>query len=424
MRPSIKRHIYLQFFTLSLLTIILLLALLELISEDLEENIMALEMQNERNHFSSQIGNNVKLWETSTTQAAFVPEHVPNFSDLPPVFQGLSEPYSGAIEWSGNEYWVDVSATPTGILYIARNISLFEQREEVFLFGILALGGLFIVFSFVMTQLSTRRIVRPLMNLTREVASIEPEQSDACVDEDYRDEELHFIAKTFNSYINTMHDYVKREHSLIGMASHELRTPISVISGALDVLDDRDTLTQKDKHTLMRIRIATNEMQSDVEAILMLARKQSAPNKSAHIRLSNVIQSVLRSEFDNDPQNMKRISVKPSEFDHRVAGDISLIKILLKNLIKNALEHTHGGVTVIQNNLGLLISDEGMGLPKSARLQLGKLVTLPPVSDNESGLGLFITTLICERLNWRLEVNEQLDAGTHLQIHITTPAQS
>lgn len=422
MRPSVKHHIFQQFFALNLLTVVALIGLLEVLSDDLEESMVALELESEQVHYLSMTNDTPQTWITATTIAAFVPKHTTHFAELPRVFQGLPIPFSGEVETIDEDYWVNIHLTPTGTLYIAKGTYLFERREEVFLFGIMIIGVLFVTISFVLTQLSARRIVKPLTALTQEISHIDPQQRTMRVSENYHDQELYSIATTFNTYLNTMDEYVKREQMLTSMASHELRTPISVVFGALDVLDERGTMSEKDKKTLKRIRDASNEMNANVEAILMLARKQPASLQFTQILLSEAIQSVVLERINAHPHDQTRLSITPSEMDHEVIGNASLIRVLLRNLIQNALEHTQGKVTLQQNKQGLLVLDEGIGLSKEVQQQLSRRTTLPLPArhDNESGLGLFIVTLICERLGWRIGYDEQAKRGALLQLYIVS----
>ncbi len=417
MRPSIKHHIFQQFFLLSLLTIISLVGLVELLSDDLEDNMVSLEIASEKTHYLSMINGTPQTWVTATSLVAFMPDNISDTSELPELFQGLPSPFLGEIETVNEDYWVSVDPAPGGILYVAKETSLFDQRQDVFLFGIMIVAALFIIISFILTQLSARRIVKPLIELTQEISNINPQYRSMRVSENYHDQELYSIATTFNSYLNTMEAYVKREHMLIGMASHELRTPIAVTSGALDVLKERGTLGYKDTITIERIREATDEMNANISAILMLARKQPAAPLYGQILLSQSLQSVVQARLNTHPEEQSRLSITPSEIDHQLVSDTALVNMLLRNLIQNSLEHTQGHVTLRQNKQGLLVSDEGDGLPRNVRQQLEQKQTCPSGATNESGIGLFIVTLICERLGWRIEAGTEAGAGTHLQLY-------
>lgn len=421
MRPSIKQHIYKQFFGLTLLTVIALVSLVELISHDIEDNMFGQEIEMEKTHYLPLIGDTAQTWKTAATQVAYIPnsENNDTSTPLPAIFQGLTIPFSGEIELPDKEFWVDISRTPSGVLYISHDVTMFDQREEVFMYALFFVGLLFVVISFILSQLSTRRIIKPLTKLTEEISHIIPRQQSMRVTEDYLDQELYSIASTFNTYLETMEDYVKREQMLVGMASHELRTPIAIISGALDILDNRGLLQEKDKITVNRIRSAANEMNANVKAILLLARKQGAKLPTTHFLLSQSLEDVCKERYSTHPSDKTRLNIITDKLDHSMQTDITLVNMLLRNLIQNALEHTQGNVHLRQNDQGLLISDEGAGLPEDKRLQLSQKLSLPGKHAKESGLGLFIVTLICDRLGWTIRLNEENKTGTHIQLFFT-----
>ena len=417
MRPSIKHHVFRQFIILSLLIIITLtVQVMELMFDEDEENKATLEAKLEQSYYAQQISDKEQTWETATTLVTFVPKHLTEQIELPNTFQGLPVPFSGEVDVLGNEYWVDVSQSEAGVLYFAKDMSGFEQREEILILVLVLSGLLYIAVSYISAQLSTRRVVGPLAKLTQEISNISPLQRTQGVSEDYEDQELYSIATTFNSYLRTIEEYVKREKMLIGMASHELRTPIAVISGALDVLEERATMSVENKKTVDRIRAATNEMDANIVAILLLARKQPESRQVTRVSLSRPLNSAVLERLNSHPGDQARLSILPSEIDHEVVSDLTLINMLLRNLIQNSLEHTQGKVTLQQNEQGLLIMDEGGGLPKSIGSQLEQ--EIPSKYVNKSGLGLFIVTLICENLGWKIEVDEKNKIGLKLQLYI------
>src|SRR5690606_25355083 len=118
-----------------------------------------------------------------------------------------------------------------------------------------------------------RRVVRPLHTLTQDIRRIEPGSRISRIESAYSDQELAEIASTLNELLGALDAYIRREKSLISLASHELRTPVAVIAGALDVLEQRDSLGEADRRTLSRIRRAADEMRNDVDALLKLARR-------------------------------------------------------------------------------------------------------------------------------------------------------
>jgi len=416
MNASFKTHIYRQFFTLSLLTALLLFSLFTLLYEEIEQGIVEFKVHEEI-HYLAEGQNAPEVRRAETTLSVFIPSNTIDFPDMPVLFQDLPIPFSDEIKIKDKEYLVVIRQLPLGVIYVAMDTVPIEKREETFQWWLIAVSVVFVGISSLLARFSTRRILKPLSELTEEIRHIDPQQKTARISEQYHDRELNTIATTFNSYLSTMENHAAREKMLISMASHELRTPIAVASGALDVLDERKTLSTKDKKTVERIRSATTVMNGNVEGILMLARKQPVNSRSTQTFLSPLVQAVIEDLSDAEPTNRTRLSVQTNQINHKVVGDPSLIQMLLRNLLQNALEHTQGNVTLIQNEQSLQITDEGPGLPEGVQLQLGQNTVRLPKYANESGLGLFIVTLICERLGWRIEIDEQWKKGTRIHLH-------
>jgi len=93
-------------------------------------------------------------------------------------------------------------------------------------------------------------------------------------------------------------------------------------------------------------------------------------------------------------------------------ADPILAKMLVRNLIQNALQHTPVGTVGVELLAGgLSVSDSGPGLPTDSRMRLGgkpEHVEAPP----DGALGLYLVTLIAERLGWSLLVPDVPRGGT------------
>ncbi|HCP76214.1 MAG TPA: histidine kinase, partial [Pusillimonas sp.] len=72
----------------------------------------------------------------------------------------------------------------------------------------------------------------------------------------------------------------------------------------------------------------------------------------------------------------------------------------------------------------LEIRDEGPGLTEEARALLAYTGPARPPTTVTSGLGLYLVTLIAERLNWPLELAKTIEQGTTIRIHINVDAMN
>ena len=418
MGTSAKQHIIFQFLKLTLLMVVTFVLMTHLIFYDIENNMLVYELKKETAHYGARVNNIATTWKTASTITTFVPEK--NSSDfvMPIQFRGLSAPFSGEVSVAGKDYWVLIQSLKTGTLYIAKDISLFEEREALFSSWMILIGFVFILIGGLFAWISAKRIFNPLNKLAEEIAALNPQEHGLRVTTGQRDEELNSIATTFNLYLESMEKYIQREKALVSMASHELRTPVAIISGALDVLDGRNTLSPQDRKTVSRLRSANLEMHQNIEAILAVARnkEQSLPHET--FRLGDILALVADELGEQHPEYAERISVLPFESGHIIEGSMALVKILIRNLLQNALLHTRGAVELRQHDKGFSVSDAGCGLSETTIRRLEASEDLSQDAD-VAGLGLFIVTLVCERLGWKIYINNQAD-GMAISVHVVT----
>lgn len=413
---SISRRIYRAILGISLASMIVMVVTVLVVNEDLEETMLQVEFQEERDVFMRhQTLTEPVVWETANLTAAHIPAGMPAPPALPAVFQGLRANFSGEIEREGETYLVRIQASPSGIFYIAKNITHFEQRETLFKMALAVIVLVILVWSLLLAVFSSRRIVIPLRRLSDQISGIVVGANMPRIPLAYNDSELHAIAITFNGFLDEMEAFVKREQTLIGMASHELRTPIAVISGALDIMERRGQLSENDLATLGRIRAASSEMAVNIGMLLQLARRAPSGDNIRAVPLALAIQEALKGlELNYRLQDRVTLDVNPSL---SVAADPDMLRMLLRNLIQNALQHTTRRIAIRIHSGLIEIADEGEGLSDAQQSILSGQKRMDHEGSSLGGLGLYIVTLMCERMQWRLEVAQSSSAGTVIRLH-------
>lgn len=300
-------------------------------------------------------------------------------------------------------------------MYLARNITHFEQREWMFRMAMLVSLLLIAVLIVVLATLGAKRVVKPLQSLSDQIQAMQVGTQMRRLPSDWRDSELQAMAQSFNEFVGHLEAFVRREKSLLNLASHELRTPLAVVSGALDILAQRGNLSHDDQTTVARIRRATEEMQSNVDILLALARKdQGASVVATSVSLSTEVNRVLDDLAGSYPV---RSRVELSAFaPGRVMADATMVRMLLRNLIQNALQHTHRRVFITVHANYFDVRDEGEGLSAHAQDVLAGRVSLGQERGAVHGLGLYLVTLMVERLGWTLQVVDASSQGTLLRV--------
>ena len=415
---SISRRIHRAILLVSMACIAVMVVMVLEVNEDLERTMLQVEFEQELDFIlQNRDDSELFVWEGFNQQLVFVPQGLATPAQMPEVFKGLPLGFSDEIKQGKNTYLVNIAVLPKGVVYIAKDITHFEDRE--FLFSI-ALGVMTLVIiglGLWMATLSSRRIVDPLQQLSEQISEVPVGSQMPRIPVNYTDSELHSIAVTFNRFLGELESYVRREQSLLSLASHELRTPVAVMSGALDILEMRGQLKPNDLATVARMRNACTEMRSNVEVLLKLSRNQSDVSPVTEvISLTALVEEVL-----DDLNNLFRVQtrVRLTVIDKSMLRtDSVLVKMLLRNLIQNALQHTQKEIDITLGKGLIQIKDRGTGFSAGQKAILGKEMNVVPGSASLNGLGLYIVTLMSERLQWPLQVTQSDSSGTVIQLTI------
>ena len=195
--------------------------------------------------------------------------------------------------------------------------------------------------------------------------------------------------------------------NLLRAISHDLRTPLTSISGACSVmLDNHATLSEEKKLTLLSdMRRDADWLIRMVENLLSVTRideKKMLVSKTPTV-LEELIDTVLVKFYKHYPDQPVEVNI-PYEFIS-IPMDAMLIEQVLINLLENAVVHAKGmtrlclTVTLDEGKACFCVSDDGCGVPANRLNDLftGYLDRDQPVSDGQRsgmGIGLFVCAAI------------------------------
>jgi signal transduction histidine kinase len=418
---SIARRIHRAILIISLISIAVMVLTILFVNEDLERTLLQAEFAEERNFFlARQAPEAAAFWETANLTVVYLPTAVPTPRNMPALFNSLPASFNGEIKRGADTFLVSIGPAKAGRLYIAKNITHFENRQSLFMVALGAIIGGMVLLTLLLAVFNSRRIVNPLRRLSKEISSVPVGQNMPRLSLNYQDAELHSVAETFNRFLDELESYVKREQSLLNLASHELRTPIAVISGALDIVEQRGQLSDADRTTIARIRRAADEMGANINMLLNLARRNATLPLKDNVSIRALAEQTL-TDLDGPYRAKQRVTIIADE-PVEVFADPVMVKMLLRNLIQNALQHTAHPIELRLTPGRIQIIDHGAGLtPQQQSILKGD----KRLSQDRSlgGLGLYIVTLMCERLRWQLEIATSTGNGTVIHIH-TQPSDN
>lgn len=257
-----------------------------------------------------------------------------------------------------------------------------------------------------------RRAVAPVDQLAKVVADIDPEKLLA---EDHKriesnrfgNDEVGVLARTIEKTLERISAFVERERYFTGAASHELRTPITVITGALELLEQSD-LSTADVEVLDRVRRATLDMKTTIEMFLCLARENDDGLYDEQFLVMPLVNQaidqqrhLLNGKFVDVEIDL--IDVQTDDVSKPVAcGHPQAFSIAVNNLVRNAFEHTLAG----QGPITIHIEEHVLFVTNQVRSEADKRHMSTEASPpNGYGLGLSIVQRLCERNGWSFSLH-------------------
>jgi len=241
------------------------------------------------------------------------------------------------------------------------------------------------------------------------------------------------IGATISGVISVFRDITllkeidRAKSEFVSLASHQLRTPIATINWYTELLLDSNsikTLTLEQKDFLNEIYTAAKRMVGLIDALLNVSRLElgTLPIKKMLTDIALLTDDIIH-ELAHAIKK-KKIIVKKEYKDHilPISTDPDLIRIVLENLISNAIDYNHEKGSLIitikkeKSNLHMAITDTGYGIPKYQQDQIFQKMfradNIRVIDPNGNGLGLYMTKSIIEKLGGKIWFESEEDKGT------------
>ena len=322
---------------------------------------------------------------------------------------------------------------------------LYTLRKIIMVIGILE--GLFLLDQMVFGTSKIRKVLKPLneiaetanrlgnidfdeekfQSLEDAIAKISPITSNEKIS--IGDSELQGLEDAINKLLDRMRESYRQQARFVSDASHELRTPISVIQGYANMLDrwgkdDKDVLDE----SIEAIKAESENMKNLVEQLLFLARGINGKTQLTITKfcLNDMINEVLEESKMIDKNHS--YSYVNSE-DISVYGDIALLKQTARILVENAAKYTEYGEDIIlkvgKNSKGepyFSIQDNGIGMDEGDVPHIFERFfradTARDRKDGGTGLGLSIAKWIIDGHKGYFSVLSRKGIGTRIVVFL------
>ena len=316
---------------------------------------------------------------------------------------------------------------------IDQNITEYSKEQQKIYWLFIAAGGASALFSSLLMRLVLQRgLRRPIQELSSQLHRFQapPTRSDV-IDVESQPKELQPIAHAFNQLQARILVSWDQQKLFTDGVAHELRTPITLISGYAQKLG-REAKSLGDLQPIALIIREAERMSSLINDLLDLARNDSGRLQLISTPIAGedaLIQ--LHERMALQSQGRLQIRLDPNEPEEVTwgTGDPDRVQQCLTALVDNALRYSPPGTLVIlsssqgsDGSLILHVCDQGSGVPESERTSIFERFTRGSAALNHkgrgSGIGLSIVKILMEAMGGCVKVETAPGGGADFQLHL------
>jgi two-component system OmpR family sensor kinase len=320
---------------------------------------------------------------------------------------------------------VSADGRQVAVIRVGEPLESVKRAQSEVARTFLIIGALTLAAALIAGYLLAARTAAPLRRMARIAAAVDAGDLVHRIGASGPRDELRLLGEAFDHMLERLENAFSLQREFVSDASHELRTPLTAIRGQLEVLSREpnpspERVREVEQTSLREIA----RMQRLVDDMLTLARVDEG--------LEPASQNIRVDEFLADLVDTTAVAERRVEFGGGPKGtlraDPDRVAQVVRNLVRNAVEHTSPGGTVsvtgeaAGDRLRVSVDDDGPGIPPQERSRVfdrfHRVEASRARSSGGSGLGLAIARAIIEAHGGRIWVEGSQLGGAHFEFEL------
>lgn len=311
------------------------------------------------------------------------------------------------------------------------NTQLVTLRWSLIIFFIVGLA-----LNYIMTGWLARQTFRPFSKLISNVNSITTDNLHMRLDlPPGRPDEMKDLITTFNYFLQRLDEGVQSQRNFLKNASHEIKTPLAVIIGGIEVALKNPRDNAEYVSLLESLKKDTLHLSSIMEGLLMLSGlEMSGRQQMEPVRIDEILWNVLEKAEIEYPQAQIAVNFDSMAQQERLLtmnANRQLLFVALSNLLDNAIKFSISQpvsviVEAINDALVIGITDSGPGIPATEKEAIFELF----YRSNQTrhipghGIGLHLTRQILSLHSISLQIDSPAQGGTSIRLFFPAAGKS
>lgn len=293
-----------------------------------------------------------------------------------------------------------------------------------------------IIIIFIGGYVFSTRLLQPIKFITGEVTEISAQNLTRRIKTGKAKDEWHMMSVTLNELLNRLQDSFELQRRFISNASHELSTPLTAISGRLEIALQRDRNPEEYAKIIASALQDVQHMNKLTQTLLEFAK--ASGNKGGLtinlVRIDEILMdlpSTLQKLSHQYEVNLNFESLPESEEDLLVFGNADLLRVAISNIVSNACKYSPDHKAIVNFSMRdklfiISIMNKGEPIPKKEMMNIFE----PFYRLDEGhaaggfGLGLSLANRILKLHKGNITVDSEIETGTIFTIYIPSAKKS
>ncbi|MFY2251439.1 ATP-binding protein [Priestia megaterium] len=311
-----------------------------------------------------------------------------------------------------------------GTLEISERLSGLESRKDIILSIMGTVTAISVLLSFLAGRWLSAIIMKPIVSIISTMEDIEQSGTLKKINiQTETKDEVYKMAATFNRMIGKLEENSNKQRQFISDASHELKTPLTIISSFITILKRHGTRDEKiAKEATEAIYIETNRMKSLTKTLLSLAELEDAESVDMKpvdlVALCTTLINQFKQVYD------RPIVLHKNPQSIFINGDELKLKQVIIIFLDNAIKYSTGAIEVFlesgQQKGILRIKDYGIGIPEEDQAHVFerfyRVDKARKRDSGGSGLGLAIAKNIVDLHKGEIHIQSREHVGTEIKV--------
>lgn len=269
--------------------------------------------------------------------------------------------------------------------YVIRNFEFMEAHE--LLYVMLAMFVLITISIIIISKIVAEHVLTPLSNIISQSNEMSKHNIDLQLTKT-RDDEIGELIDVLNETFNKKKEIIKSQKTFTSNVSHELKTPLAIMKGYLDILkwgkDDKDLLNE----AIENLNLEVKNIERIINTLFLNSNLEKITIKK---EITDVKQLFEKIKKDYELLNIKNEIIIKVDNEINIFVDKNLISEVLRGLIDNCIKYSIGNIELLAKEdeiVEIIVRNYGEGIPEEEKKNLFNRNFQGKNAKKGSGLGL------------------------------------